>query len=434
MTSTDLSGVVERTHCRVCGSADLESVMDFGSQAIAGVFPPRGTSDVPVFPLELVRCRADRDESSCGLLQLRHSVDSSLLYDSYWYRSGINRTMTDNLHEIATTAAQLVGGLAPGDLVLDIGCNDGTLLDGYAPLAPDGVDYLGIDPSDVTRYAVAKGYHVVNELFGHEAFARASDGRLAKVITSIAMFYDLESPRAFVADIAASLALDGVWVSEFSYMPTMLDMNSFDTVCHEHLEYYSLAVIERVLAGADLEVVRVELNDVNGGSIRLFVGHAGAHDVAAEQTARLEEMRADEALRGLTTAAPYLEFNERSEKVRSDLVALLTGIRDDGRTVHIYGASTKGNTTLQYCGITRDLVPLAADRNPDKWESETIVSGIPIVSESDSRALSPDYYLVLPWHFLDEMVEREAEFFARGGQFIVPLPTVRLVDASSTGS
>jgi SAM-dependent methyltransferase len=422
--------IVERTQCRVCGSSSLQSVMDFGEQAIAGVFPPRGSMRSPRYPLELVRCRADEQPDACGLVQLRHSVSSHLLYDSYWYRSGINRTMTENLHEIAHQAADLVGGLREGDLVLDIGCNDGTLLDGYLALAADGVDYLGIDPSDVTRYAVEKGYRVITDLFDKEAFLGAVGDRRARVITSIAMFYDLESPRAFAADVAACLADDGVWVTEFSYMPTMLEMNSFDTVCHEHLEYYSLAVIERVLASADLEVARVELNDVNGGSIRIFAGHRGRHTVAPDQSQRLAAMREREEDLALGTPAPYLAFKERCEQVREDLVALLRRLRDEEKVVHIYGASTKGNTTLQYCGIDTDLIPFAADRNPDKWHSETIGTGIPIISEADSRAQRPDYYFVLPWHFLDEMLEREAEFFARGGQFIIPLPDVRLIDAA----
>lgn len=408
--------------------------MDFGEQAIAGVFPPRGSGQPPRYPLELVRCSPASQADACGLLQLRHSVESSLLYDSYWYRSGINRTMTDNLHQIATRAASLVGGLCEGDLVLDIGCNDGTLLDGYqdADGSTTGVEYLGIDPSDVTRYAVEKGYTVVTDLFTRESFTGVAGDRRAKVITSIAMFYDLESPIDFSRDIAACLADDGVWVTEFSYMPTMLEMNSFDTVCHEHLEYYSLAVIERVVTTAGFEIVRAELNDVNGGSIRLFMGHAGRHTVAAEQVERLVEMRSRERDLGLDTAAPYQAFQRQSEKIRGELVDLLSDLKQQGRTVHIYGASTKGNTTLQYCGIDSSLVTFAADRNPDKWQSETIGTHVPIISEEDSRASRPDYYLVLPWHFLDEMIEREKEFFERGGAFIIPFPEVRLVDGPRT--
>lgn len=423
------AAIRERTDCRACGNTTLAPVMDFGAQAIAGAFPPVGTgTNAARYPLELVRCDVEAAPSACGLVQLRHSLNGHLLYDSYWYRSGINRTMTDNLHEIAQRAADVAGGLSDGDLVIDVGCNDGTLLDGYAQVAAGGVTYLGIDPSDVTRYAAAKGYNVVNTFFSHSAVASFAGDRKARIITSIAMFYDLEDPRQFVQEIADSLEDDGIWVSEFSYLPTMLSMNSFDTVCHEHLEYYSLAVIERVVQAAGLHVLRAELNNVNGGSIRLFVGRQEHTSPTVEDASTLESMRAEERRLGLETAAPYADFAQRADRVRIELREILTRLTSEGRTVHVYGASTKGNTTLQYAGIDCSLVPMAADRNPDKWGRETIGTGIPIVSEEESRALNPDYYLVLPWHFLDEMLERESEFLGRGGQFIIPMPNVRLID------
>jgi hypothetical protein len=425
------ASVATRTTCRICGSAALTPVMDLGDQCIAGAFRPPEASGMPEprLPLQLVRCDPAQDPSACGLLQLRHTVPGSVLYSSYWYRSGINRSMTENLHEIAREAVAAVGGLRPGDLVIDVGCNDGTLLDGYRDVAPD-ITLLGMDPSDVARYAVAKGYDVINDFFSHEALAAWSPERKARVITGIAMFYDLEHPTEFVADIAKSLVDDGIWVSEFSYMPTMLDKSSFDTVCHEHLEYYSLAVLERLLGDAGLEIVRAELNTVNGGSIRLFVGHAGSHGPRPEDAKALQQLRDREEELGLATAGPYEAFATRALNLKDDLLDLLRGIKGEGKTIHIYGASTKGNTILQFVGIDGELVECAADRNPDKWGSETIGTHIPIVSEEESRARRPDYYLVLPWHFLDEFLDRESEFFARGGKFIVPLPDVRVIEAS----
>jgi len=432
MTDPNAHGrVTARTTCRVCGSASLADVMDLGDQCIAGAFrkPDGPPIPEPKLPLQLVRCDRGRDPAACGLLQLRHTVPGELLYSSYWYRSGINRTMTDNLHGIARESVDIVGGVLPGELVVDIGCNDGTLFDGYAGLA-DGARLVGVDPSDVARYAVAKGYDVVNDFFSKEALGQHSPARRAKVITSIAMFYDLEHPRSFVDDIAQSLADDGIWVSEFSYMPTMLRMNSFDTICHEHLEYYSLAVIERLFAEAGLEVVRAELNDVNGGSIRLFAGHAGGRGARPEDAAALDALRGSEAELELDTATPYDAFGRRVAAVKHDLRRMLEGFRADGKRVHIYGASTKGNTLLQYVGLDTALIECAADRNEDKWGSETIGTHIPIVSEAESRARRPDYYLALPWHFLTEFLEREGEFLARGGKFVVPLPDVYLAPAA----
>ena len=426
--AVDASGVSvsTRTTCRICGSPSLIPVIDLGDQCIAGAFTPPGSERIPEprLPLQLVRCDSVQ-AGACGLVQLRHTVPGQSLYSAYWYRSGINSSMTENLHEIAQQATETVGGLRPGDLVIDVGCNDGTLLDGYA--MREGVTLLGIDPSDVTRYAVAKGYDVVNDFFSATALAERFPERRARVITSIAMFYDLENPNEFVADIARCLEPDGIWVSEFSYMPTMLEKSSFDTICHEHLEYYSLTVIDRLLAAHGLEVVRAALNDVNGGSIRMFVGHSGRR--APAPSGELELIRRREASLELDTATPYDEFAIRALQVRDELMTLLRQLRADGSTIHVYGASTKGNTILQFAGIGPELVELAADRNPDKWGSETIATHIPIVSEEESRRLRPDHYLVLPWHFLDEFLEREHEFLDRGGRFIVPLPNVRVIDS-----
>jgi hypothetical protein len=419
------TSLTTRTTCRICGSPHLAPVLSLGDQRIAGAFadPAGGEPVQRAIPLELVRCDMTRDQDACGLIQIRHTVPGAILYNSYWYRSGINRTMTENLHDIARTAEELVG-LQSGDLVVDIGCNDGTLLDGYTI---DGLRYLGFDPSDVARYAVEKGYDVVRDFYSYEALSRRRPDQKAKVITSIAMFYDLEDPREFVADVAGALAADGVWVMELHYLPSMLEMNSFDAIVHEHLEYYSLAVIEKLLADAGLETVRAELNDINGGSIRLFIGLAGRREIAPEDATAVQALRIREFELALDSPAPYERFRESSEKVRDELSALCRGLTDEGRTIHVYGASTKGNTILQYAGLDSSVIPYAADRNPDKWGSETIATRIPIISEEESRAMRPDYYLVLPWHFLDEFLEREKEYLDGGGRFIVPLPEVRIV-------
>ena len=400
-------------------------MLSLGDQRIAGAFAEPG-GEQPVqraIPLELVRCDMTQDQDACGLIQTRHTVPGAILYHSYWYRSGVNRTMTENLHGIAAAAEALVG-LTPGDLVIDIGCNDGTLLDGYRT---DGLRHLGFDPSDVTRYAIEKGYDVVRDFYSYDRLRERYPDRKAKVVTSIAMFYDLEDPRGFVADVARALSDDGIWVMELHYLPTMLEMNSFDAIVHEHLEYYSLAVIERLVAEAGLEILRGELNDVNGGSIRLFIGRAGKRQIDPADDRHLQAMRIREFELALDSPEPYERFRAASERVRDDVAALCRRLAAEGRTIHVYGASTKGNTILQYAGLDASVIPYAADRNKDKWGSETIATRIPIISEEESRAMNPDYYLVLPWHFLDEFLERERPFLDRGGRFIVPLPDVRIL-------
>jgi NDP-4-keto-2,6-dideoxyhexose 3-C-methyltransferase len=196
---------------------------------------------------------------------------------------------------------------------------------------------------------------------------------------------------------------------------------------HEHLEYYSLAVIERLVAEAGLEVVRGELNAVNGGSIRLFIGRAGRLSVTPEEDKALQTLRIREFELALDSPEPYERFRLNAEKVRDDLAELCRRLTAEGKTIHVYGASTKGNTILQYANLDSTVIPFAADRNSDKWGSETIATRIPIISEEESRAKRPDYYLVLPWHFLDEFVEREREYLDGGGRFIVPLPQVRII-------
>ena len=249
------------------------------------------------------------------------------------------------------------------------------------------------------------------------------------------MLYDLEDPAAFVRDVADSLAEDGVWVVELHYLPLMLKLNAFDVIVHEHLEYYSLAVLELLFAEAGLEVIDGELNDINGGSIRLFITHAARREPTAEAAARLQDLRIREFEIALDSPAPYEQFARNVELVGRELKALCESLVAEGKTIHAYGASTKGNTILQYAGLDSRLIPYAADRNPDKWGSETR-TGIPVVSEEESRAMRPDHYLVLPWHFLKSFLSREHDYLANGGRFIIPLPEVQVIgsDAAETAA
>lgn len=414
-----------RTTCRICGCRSFTDVIALGEQYIGGLIVSEdGTGTIKrQIPLDLVRCDPALDENACGLVQMRHSVPPKVLYHRYYYESGINQSMRDNLAGISALAEDTVK-LNSGDIVLDIGCNDGTLLASYKT---QGLRHIGIDPSDVALKARERGFEVVNDFFSANAYRRVHAQEKARVVTSISMFYDLEDPSAFVQDIASVLADDGIWILEQSYLPSMLAMNSFDTICHEHLEYYSLAVLERLFGECGLEVVDVHLNDVNGGSFRLCVAHIGRVKPSREAASRVQELRVNEFELALDTDTPYAEFRANIRRIKNDLQAFLKKAKAEGKLVHGYGASTKGNTTLQYCGINGDILPAIADRNPRKWGSFTIGSRVKIISEEESRAAKPDYYLVLPWHFMPEFKVREKDFLARGGQFVVPFPQVHLV-------
>lgn len=409
--------------CRICGETTLKPVIDLGSQYIASIFAGDDATEelLERYPLDVVRCAAP---GGCGLVQLRHSVSPRVLYSHYGYLSGINEAMRANLRDIVRKVEQAVD-LKSGDIVVDVGCNDGTLLMFYET---EGIDRLGFDPAEnVVFSAREKGLDVICDFFSPEAFRRARPGRKAKVVTSIAMFYDLEAPCTFVRDVASILADDGVWVIELSYLPFMLARNSYDTICHEHLEYYSLHQITWMLQREGLAVHGIEFNDINGGSFRLLMRKHEAGPVPPEIKERIRDVEEREGALGLTSDTPYDAFREKVMSVSRDLQRLLQDISSNGRRVYIYGASTKGNTILQYCGIDRKLLPKAADRNPDKWGRRTLGTDIPIISEEQARGEAPDFFLVLPWHFIDVFTRREREFLERGGKFILPLPEVRVI-------
>jgi SAM-dependent methyltransferase len=412
-----------RDTCRICGSSELIPIVNLGEQCVGSLFVK---GEVPSFlqesyPLQLVRCSG---KDGCGLVQLKHTISPSVLYSHYGYQSGINERMRANLSDIVTKAEKFVE-LKKGDTILDIGCNDGTLLCFYQN---EGLDKLGFDPAqNIAEIAKGKGLNVVNDFFSFEAYTKARPNVKAKVVTSIAMFYDLEEPRKFVHDVASLLADDGVWVIEQSYLPFMLEKNSFDTICHEHLEYYSLKQIEWMLEREDLQIHKIEFNDINGGSFRLFIRQRRFGDIPQTEAVEISRVRENEKALGLETDAPYKAFREASLKVGKDLRDLLIELKESGKSVYLYGASTKGNTILQFCDIDQNLVNKAADRNPDKWGRFTLGTNIPIIAEEQARAENPDYFLVLPWHFFEVFKKREEAFLKRGGKFILPLPEVQII-------
>ena len=409
--------------CRCCGNPNLVQVLDLGEQCLTGVFPSLTSPQMDRGPVQLVKCMGDDPRNFCGLVQMRHSYAAEAMYGAtYGYRSGLNRLMVEHLHRKADALQGLVP-LGPHDLVLDIGSNDGTSLARYPT---NGPTLVGIDPS---ARKFAKYYRLDIELivdfFSAEVFRKYFGDRKAKIVTSIAMFYDLERPQIFVDDVAAILADDGVWHLEQSYLPSMLRINSYDTACHEHIEYYTLRQIDWMMRRAGLRIIDVELNTTNGGSFAVTV--AKQKSALRANSAAVARLLAEEAALGLDTLKPFEEFWQRVLKSREVLLAFFDRAKRENKKVVGYGASTKGNVLLQFCGITPDMMPCIAEVNEDKFGCFTPGTLIPIVPEQQARDMDPDYFFVLPWHFHDAIIKREAEFRQRGGKLVFPLPVLEIV-------
>jgi len=406
------------SRCRICANSNLVPVVDLGIQALTGVFPKRRDEAITSGPLQLVKCLGPNDEA-CGLLQLRHSYDLDEMYGAnYGYRSGLNPSMVKHLHgRIEKVLA--VARLQPGDLVIDIGANDGTSLRAY----PQGKYVLvGIDPTARKfREFYLPGIELLTDFFSAALVRQSFPSRRAKVVTSFAMFYDLERPLDFMREVHSILDDEGIWVFEQSYMPTMLETNSYDTICHEHLEYYGLKQIKWMTDRTGLKIVDVETNDVNGGSFAVTVAKEGSRFGVSPEVGRL--LRGEREA-GLDSTAPYLAFADRAAAAKRRLLEFLGRARADGKTVAALGASTKGNVILQYCGITDADLPRIGEVNDDKFGAFTPGTFIPIIPESEVLKLRPDFLVVLPWHF--------REFFVNNPRFsglnlVFPLPTLEVV-------
>ena len=405
--------------CRICGNTHLVQVLSLGDQVLTGVFPRSRDEQVTCGPLTLVKCHGG---NACSLLQLAHSYDSAEMYGAnYGYRSGLNQSMVAHLREKVEKLLCLVP-VGAGDVVLDIGSNDGTLLSCY----PEGPDLVGMDPTSAKfRSYYQKRITVIPDFFSAGLFLSQLGGRQAKVITSIAMLYDLEDPIAFVRQIASVLHPDGIWHFEQSYMPSMLEVNAYDTVCHEHVEYYGLKQIQWMLDRCGLKIIDVEINATNGGSFAVTAAHATSNfDSNSSTVARTLDT---ETALGLESLAPYEAFAKRVARHRIDLRAKLAEIAATGGKVLGYGASTKGNVILQYCGLGEADIPAIADVNPDKFGAFTPGTRIPIISEAEAHARKPDYFLVMPWHFRENLMAREKTFLEGGGKMLFPLPQIEVV-------
>ena len=417
--------IVENKKCYVCKFKTLTPILSLGDLYVSNFIDGGSNHKQKKLPLELVLC--NKKEGGCGLLQLKHSVSHELMYRKYWYRSGVNKTMRDELHGIVKTIESIVD-LSSGDYVLDIGSNDSTLLRSYS--LPD-VKRIGFEPArNLMSYAREGTTKIFNDFFNFPDWKKTLGKTKAKAITAIAMFYDLEEPNTFVSHITKCLHENGVFIIQMAYLPSMLSENAFDNICHEHVQYYSLFSLEHLLSRHNMEVFDVILNDINGGSYRTYIRHAGKGKnikIPTGASKRVRNLRAFEKKLGLNERKIYDDFVKRVMGLRDELTIFVKKEVAKGKKIYVYGASTKGNTLLQFYNLTSELIPAAADRNPDKWGKHTIGTSIPIISEEQARAERPDYFLVLPWHFLKEFKKREEEFLLSGGKLIVPLPKFKVI-------
>ena len=405
------------TNCRISGKNDLVNFLELGDQYLTGVFPKSVDEKITKGPLGL--CWSP----SSNLIQLSHSYSTDELYgDNYGYRSGLNQSMIDHLKSKVNFLESLVN-IDDQDLVLDIGSNDGTLLNSYSAKK---IKKIGIDPSaEKFKLFYDQDIIIVDDFFSKESFNGVSRKK-AKIITSIAMFYDLESPASFVEDIYDTLDDNGVWHFEQSYLPAMIRTNSYDTICHEHLEYYSLGVINKLLIKNKMKIVDVVMNSINGGSFAITAVKDDCNKYDNNMI-HLDWLLDQEKIAGYDDIDIYIRFAERIEQHKKNLVSLLNKLKNSGKKIIGYGASTKGNVLLQYCGIDTDIVSYIVDVNIEKDGHYTPGTNIPIVKETEKLKLDADYMIVLPWHFKDFILRKETKYLAMGKKLIFPFPYIEII-------
>jgi len=392
--------------CLLCGKNKLRKVFNLGNLYVSNFVKKNKIKKSPKCPLNLFLC------NNCSLIQLSHIAPQELMYKRfYWYKSGITKTMKLALRDIFKESLKYVK-LLKKDLVLDIGANDGTLLKYYK----DKSLTLGCEPARNLQKELKKNCHYrLNSFWSFEEFVKiASKHNLPKpkVITAIGMFYDLEEPNKFIRDAALTLDENGIFIAQLMCLKSMVLKNDIGNICHEHIEFYSLKSLKYLFENNGLEIFKLEENDINGGSFRIYCRkfRTGSIKLPKENVSKMVK-----------------SFARRVKSNKIKTVNFLKKKKEEGKNILLYGASTKGNTLLQYYGIDRNLIPFAAERSPSKWNKYTVGTGIKIISEKQARKMNPDYFLVTPWGFIDEFKKRENKWRKTGGKFILPFPRMRIV-------
>jgi GDP-mannose 4,6-dehydratase len=400
--------------CRICKISDYEEVINLGKQIITSRFPKIGDYSTPSTPICLIQC------NNCKLVQLKEHLNGSELYEyEYGYRSGINNTMRQHL-KTYNDYVQTYITLTSNDSVLDIGSNDSTFLSYY----PSNIKRIGIDPTGKQFADYYKDIDLIPTYFTKNSIESVFENIKFKIVTSISMFYDLPDPVQFAKDIYDLLDDDGIWSLEQSYILTMINKRSIDTICHEHIEYYSVKNIKDIMDRAGFKIINISENECNGGSFRITVSKKKCTKFL-EASLLVNNYLENENNYRLNEPDCYKTFLKECDYEVEKLKLLIKSINDSGKKVYIYGASTKGNCLLQYANIGPELVKYAVERNPQKVGKMTSTF-IEIISEETMRENPPEYLLVLPWHFRDEIIKRESIFLENGGSFIFPFPQLEI--------
>lgn len=406
----------EINSCRICGNKNISKVLSLGNLTLTGVFPKQKNENISSGPVDLVKCD---EQFGCGLVQLMQSYSLNEMYGmNYGYRSGLNSSMVQHLKSKVDKILSF-GILKPGDLIIDIGSNDSTTLRAYPK---NTYELVGIDPTGV-KFAefYTNEIKLIPEFFSANAVSNLFGNRKAKVITSFSMFYDLEDPVRFSREIVNVLHEDGIWILEQSYLPSMLLTNSFDTICHEHLEFYSLRQIKWICDQVGLKIIDVEFNDINGGSFSIVASKISSNHQSNGE--KISKILSDESRMKISEINTFIEFHQRIDKLGYELVDFIKRVRTEGKSVYALGASTKGNVLLQYFGIDHTLVEAIGEVNPDKYGSFTPKTLIPIISEKELLSKNPDYILILPWHFKNFFLQLPN---LKGRKLIFPLPSLEI--------
>jgi len=392
--------------CLLCSNRKLKKIFSLGNLFVSNFVKRSRIKKGPKAPLTLMYC------NKCTLLQLSHIAPQELMYKKfYWYKSGVTQTMRDGLKEIYKSSLKHAR-LKKNDVVLDIGANDGTLLKYY----DKKFKTIGCEPAKNLITDLKKNCkHVINDFWSYKNLKKILAKyklKKPKVITAIGMFYDLEDPNKFIKDSALALNKNGIFIAQLMCLKSMINKNDLGNICHEHIEFYTLKSLKYLFENNGLEIFKIEENDINGGSYRIFCRKFKRGSIKLKKENVLQSVN---------------QFVKRIKKNRSQMLNFINKKIKQGKKIFLYGASTKGNTLLQYYNLNKSIIPFAAERSPEKWGKYTIGTGIKIISEKEARKLNPDFFLVTPWGFIKEFVKRESEWLKKGGKFILPFPKLKIV-------